>query len=275
MTLAQIRKLTETLNTILMQTFSFNDIKITMNYAARAKHAKNWVVDTHYHPWFEFNYVSKGSLYTTINGTEFLVTAGSSYIIPPGIPHSHRHNGTGDDGICIRFSLNGANENRIISVLSLPYTAPFISGIEKIHLSGGTYCIQAGFALWLMRLFDLRDTVPAHTNPVQNTFAMQVTMYLKEYYKDKIKVSDIANALNTSYRTLARKFAEETGMSVSEKLTEIRIDKAKQLLISTKMSIRDIAAETGYESEFYFSKKFKQKEHIPPATYRILHRIYA
>ncbi len=274
MTLAQIRKLTETLNTVLMQTFSFNDVKITVNYAARAKHAKNWVVDTHYHPWFEFNYVSKGSLYTTINGTEFLVTAGSSYIIPPGIPHSHRHNSTGDDGICIRFSLNGANENPIINVLSLPYTAPFISGIEKIHLSGSAYCVQAGFALWLMRLFDLWNTVPPQTNPVQNTFAMQVTMYLKEYYKDKIKVSDIANALNTSYRTLARKFIDETGMSVSEKLTEIRLDKAKQLLISTKMSVCDIAAETGYENEFYFSRIFKQKENISPTTYRNLHRIH-
>lgn len=267
LTLTQIQELTEKLNIILMKPFCFNDINIVLNYAARAKHAKNWVVATHYHPWFEFNYVSKGSLYTTINGKEFYIEAGQAYIIPPGVPHSHRHNNTGDDGICIRFSLNSTAKNRITDVLSVPRAYPFDVGL-KMKLYGGILSTQAEFAAWLMQLFELWNEKEPKAEIMQNTFAAQVILYLEEYYRTKIKVADISRAMNTSYRTLARKFASETGMSVLDKLTEIRLDKAKQLLISTKLPIYDIAVKVGYENEFYFSKIFKDKINCSPKDYR-------
>lgn len=267
LTLTQIQELSEKLNIILMKPFCFNDINIALNYAARAKHAKNWVVATHYHPWFEFNYVSKGSLYTTINGKEFFVEAGQAYIIPPGVPHSHRHNNTGDDGICIRFSLNSTAKNRIMDVLSVPRAYPFDVGL-KMKLYGGILSTQAEFAAWLMQLFELWNEKEPKAEIMQNTFAAQVILYLEEYYRTKIKVSDVSGAMNTSYRTLARKFAAETGMSVLDKLTEIRLDKAKQLLVTTKLPIYDIAVRVGYENEFYFSKIFKDKINCSPKDYR-------
>lgn len=49
-------------------------------------------------------------------------------------------------------------------------------------------------------------------------------------------------------------------MSISEKLTGIKLGNTKKLLISTDKPIYKIAAECGYENEFYFSKAFKQKE---------------
>ncbi len=86
-------------------------------------------------------------------------------------------------------------------------------------------------------------------------------------------VQDIASAMNTSYRTLIRRFRAETGMSISDKLTEIRLDRAKQLLISTKLPIYEIAAQCGYENEYYFSGIFKKKLHCPPGVYREKFRI--
>ena len=268
MNLKRMLSITENFGRILMQEFEFNGMKIRLNYAARAKHAKNWVLPPHYHPWFEFNYLSKGSLYTTINGAEFYITAGDSYIIPPGVTHSHRGSGIGDDGLCIRFSLTSASGNQIVKALSEPYAAPFNSGIEKVNAEGGIYSVQAKFLLWVMQLYDtLSGREPAVSVP-PSTFSAQVIMYMNEYFAEKISVNDIANAMNTSYRTLARKFNEETGMSVSEKLTEIRLGNAKKMLISTDKPIYKIAAECGYENEFYFSKAFKQREKITPSRYR-------
>ncbi len=273
MTSARLKEFIDKLSVILMRDFEFNGIEISVNYAARAKHSKSWVISSHYHPWYEFNYVSKGSLYTTLNGNEFLITAGSSYIIPPGITHSHRHNGTGDDGICIRFCLNTPQENAISETLSKPHAMPFKSNIEKLNLSGGIYSTQAEFAAWIMRIYELFCADTAPSVQIKYTFANQVILYLEEYYKEKINFSDIANAMNTSYRTLSRKFSAETGMSISDKLTAIRLDKAKQLLVSTNLSMYDIAAQTGYENEFYFSRIFKQKEKISPKAYRKQHFI--
>lgn len=273
MTTEKLKNTVNKLSAVLLREFEFNGIKISVNYAARAKHGKNWIIAPHCHPWFEFNYVSKGSVYTTIDGREFLVCGGMSYIIPPGIVHSHRNNNTGDDGICIRFSLDSAHADRIckdaLSAIAAPHPCAFNSHIDRLNLSGDVCGIQAEFVSWIMHTANtwITPDKSAGINS-KNILSHQVILYLEEYHNTKIKVGDIANAVNMSYRSLSRKFMAETGMTISDKITEIRIRRAKYLLLATKMPLYDIAAEVGYENEFYFSKKFKQAEKISPAVYR-------
>lgn len=262
-----IEKLIPALNT----PFDFNQITVKLIFAKRVKHPRNWVIDTHYHPWFEFNYVSKGSLYTTIEGKEFSINPGESYIIPPGISHSHRHNDTGDDGICLRFCLvpKSNTADNIFKTLSTPTPTPFNPLIDRILLSESLYSTFGEFSAFLMRIYDcLNVNHPPKDQNGDNSFSQQVIMFLEEYHQSKIQSEDISKALNTSYRTLARKFKSETGMTINEKLTEIRINKSKQLLISTDLPMYKIARETGFENEFYFSKRFKQYLGIPPKEYR-------
>lgn len=122
---------------------------------------------------------------------------------------------------------------------------------------------------WLMRLYDKWNENSGGLLTVQdNSISAQVKLYLKEYFKDNIHVEDIANALNISYRSLARRFKNETGITISDQLTKMRIDAAKQLLKDSNMPLYDIAAAVGYENEFYFSKMFKKAEGIPPSKYR-------
>ena len=78
MNLKKINEIINNLSIITLKPFEFNRIHINVNCVLRAKHPKTWTNATHYHPWFEFKYVSKGSVYTTINGTEFLVSSGES-----------------------------------------------------------------------------------------------------------------------------------------------------------------------------------------------------
>lgn len=274
MTYANMKELIEKLSTLIQQPFVFDGLKITVTDVMRAKHPNNWLISDHFHPWFEFNYVAKGSLYTTIEDQEFLVTKGESYIIPPGISHAHRHNNEGDDGICVRFSLQADKENGIEKVLNTPHYAPFRSNIEQITLQGGLKRLSAEFAAWLMGLYDLWSE--AASQPIssrQSTFATQVEFYLMEYGGEKMKAEDVANAMNVSYRTLARKFKQETGLSVMEKLSEIRLNQAKKMLLSTDYTIYKIAQSCGFESEFYFSRYFKEKEGMSPTRYRTQNRI--
>ena len=272
----EINAILNTLSKILMKPFVFENFKIELSYAARAKHSPRWVINTHHHPWFEFNYVSKGSVYTTIADTEFLVTAGESYIIPPGVSHSHRNNGTGDDGICIRFrlvNLDRANSHFLTSIMK-PQPFAFNSNIDRLGLNISEIGIKSEFCMWLFHIYekhydllDTRETIYQNSNDI----SVQVISYIEEYYKRKIKLSDIANVVNTTTRTLTRKFKAETGITIFEKITEIRLAKAKSLLSSTNAQIFDIAIASGYENEFYFSKIFKQYEKISPSNYRKRH----
>ena len=272
MTLRKIKSITNGLAPTVMRRFEFNGAVITVNYAARAKHTKNWDVKPHYHPWFEFNYVSKGSACITIDNTEFSADAGMSYLIPPGVVHSNRSS-SGDDGICIRFSIDFSNVlgeySDLFSALCEPRTCAFDSGIEKVNPSGNVCAVQAEFAAWLMRIAGGHaDFSRLESTDADMIITNQVKVYLEEYYASKISVENISSALNMSYRTLRKKLKNECGRSVSDILSEIRIDRAKRLLLTTDMTVYDIAAAVGYENEFYFSRKFKQSEHVSPLKYR-------
>jgi YesN/AraC family two-component response regulator len=57
-------------------------------------------------------------------------------------------------------------------------------------------------------------------------------------------------------------------MNFSDYLNKVRIDKSKELLTSTDMSILDIALYTGYEDQSYFTKVFKKYTDTTPHKYR-------
>lgn len=253
-----------------MNDYDFCGIRINISYAARAKHSKTWCVKTHSHPWFEFNYVRRGAVRVSVEGAEFSAASGDSYIIPPGVKHSNRSTGEGDDGICVRFSLEAANAEaeKAVEILRRPICAPFNSGIEKMDVRGGEMSSKAEFAALLMRIHDEHTDAALPPMRTSHNLSEQVIMYLNEYYQTKISEQELAEALNVSYRSMARKFKAETGLTVSEKLAEIRLNHAKRSLLSTRLPLYDIAVSCGYDNEFYFSKKFKQKEKLTPSEYR-------
>lgn len=272
MTLKKTARIIERLGSIIMRPIEYNGLKITISYIGRAKHSKTWVIQPHYHPWFEFNYVNSGSVYTTIEDTEFLVESGNSYIIAPGLVHSHRHNNTGDDGLCLRFSIEVVQDTaaaaNIYKTLTKRRSYAFSSDMENIPKSAGICSAEAAFVTWLMNLYDNWREDSSQTIYTDTGITTQVNLYLKEYYKEKINYIDIAAALNISYRSLARRFKAESGTTISECLTSIRLNAAKQLLKESNMPMYDIAGAVGYENEFYFSKVFKDHEGISPSCFR-------
>lgn len=270
MTYKKMTEIVVALQRILMNDYVFCGIRINISYAARAKHSKTWCVKTHSHPWFEFNYVLRGSVCVSIEGSEFTAESGDSYIIPPGVKHSNRSTGEGDDGVCVRFGLEATDTDaeKAVEILRRPICAPFDSGIERMDTRGGIMSIKAEFAALLMHIHDKQSGAALPSMPPSHNVSEQVIMYLNEYYQTKISEKELAAALNISYRSMARNFKAETGLTVSEKLAEIRLNHAKRSLLTTKLSLYDIAVSCGYDNEFYFSRKFRQKEKLTPSEYR-------
>jgi two-component system, response regulator YesN len=72
--------------------------------------------------------------------------------------------------------------------------------------------------------------------------------------------------LNPSYFSVL--FKEQANLNFSEYVTRRRIQRAKELVISTNLPINEIAEEVGYKTSKYFIKIFKEMEGITPSTYR-------
>ena len=84
----------------------------------------------------------------------------------------------------------------------------------------------------------------------------------------KRNVSEIAEILGVDRSTLFRAFKEETGMSPHEYIDRARLFHAGDLLNSSKMSIRDVALNSGFSDVKYFIGWFKKKRGITPGEFR-------
>jgi AraC family transcriptional regulator, arabinose operon regulatory protein len=88
---------------------------------------------------------------------------------------------------------------------------------------------------------------------------------------ETIDFEKLALELQISPATLRRKSMALLGMAPKHYQIQLRIDRAKELLVSTRKSIEDIARLVGYEDAFYFSRLFFKREHRSPTEFRKLH----
>lgn len=92
--------------------------------------------------------------------------------------------------------------------------------------------------------------------------------YIDQHLKDELTQKDVAAHvhLNPSYFSVF--FKEQVKMNFSEYVTRRRIQRAKELMISTNLPINEIAEEAGYKTSKYFIKLFKENEGMTPSAYR-------
>jgi AraC family transcriptional regulator len=80
--------------------------------------------------------------------------------------------------------------------------------------------------------------------------------------------AELARQFNTSRRSLLRLFKATTGTSPSRYIEEMKIDSAKTLLATSKMSMKQIAHEAGYSTASHFSARFHQLTGLTPSAFR-------
>jgi AraC-like DNA-binding protein len=92
--------------------------------------------------------------------------------------------------------------------------------------------------------------------------------YISNNYKRDIGISDISEAVGLSYSHVRKVFKDELGESIVDYINCMRIKEAKQLLLSTDLSIKSIASSIGYNNDQSFTRFFKKYEGMTPGEYR-------
>lgn len=111
-----------------------------------------------------------------------------------------------------------------------------------------------------------RMMTPMHSK--ENHIIHDIARYLENSYHEEISLQDIASRFFLSREYISRKFRQEFGVTLSDFLGRIRIDKAKLLLLNPHLRMVQIAEMVGYQDEKYFSKVFKKLEGQTPNDYR-------
>jgi len=97
---------------------------------------------------------------------------------------------------------------------------------------------------------------------------LRLAALIRENSGEMPSVRDLANEAGYTADHFARVFESVIGQNPQAYAVQVRINRARQLLLSTDLSIKEIADALGYQDVFFFSRQFKQKVGVPPSRYR-------
>ena len=113
--------------------------------------------------------------------------------------------------------------------------------------------------LMFFRLFiDLSAKMETKKETGRNGKIDEIIAYISEHYEYDIRVEGLAEQFGVSSRYIRRCFKEEAGISCSQYITSLRIEKAKEMLWLSAKTVTEIASLTGFNSSQYFSRVFQQ-----------------
>jgi YesN/AraC family two-component response regulator len=138
-----------------------------------------------------------------------------------------------------------------------------------------TRCVLLEALTWISRGQELRaETVPASViapleppSESNGTLSGSVKDFVRQNFDARLDLESIARAVCTNKSHLCCQFKAETGMTVVEYLTKVRIDASKRLLM-TSLKAAEICTLVGFDDPYYFSRVFKKLVGTPPSEFR-------
>lgn len=96
----------------------------------------------------------------------------------------------------------------------------------------------------------------------------QMVLYINGHLAEDITLKRLADEFHMNSSYVSQFFKNNTGMNYREYLTFLRINRAKELLTATKISICEISSQVGFRDYRVFTKVFKKREGVLPSQYR-------
>lgn len=115
----------------------------------------------------------------------------------------------------------------------------------------------------------MMEKIQQHRAFQTTSLAEQGKKYVDQHYSDpELSMKKVSQKLLISPSYFSAVFKKEIGCSFTEKLTEIRMKKAKELVLSTDMKMFEIASQCGFTDQHYFSYSFKKYYDQSPSKMR-------
>ena len=111
---------------------------------------------------------------------------------------------------------------------------------------------------------------PMSSVPFGNTaeLAEAIKIYIRQNYRYQLSTGNIAEAFFVNASYASRRFSERFGITITEYISNIRVEHAKNLLATTGAPIGSIALNVGIDDANYFTRVFKKTVGMSPTEYR-------
>lgn len=231
-------------------------------------------------------YVSRGEgVLETSNVKGYRIKAGTCFFLFPGIWHRYRPDlRSGWEEYWVGF--NGAYpaglmtsnlispEKPVVEVgMNEELLALFHSLIKTVVcLQPGYQQIAAGITLQILGLLAVVVRFRSPLLDRESRIISNAKFIMQETINKPLKLEELVKELSIGYSKFRKLFKKACGMPPNQYHLNLRLEKAKELLCTTNLTINEIAYQTGFESIFYFSRQFKKKNDIAPKSYRTGHQ---
>ena len=245
---------------------------------------KNWSMhDLHSHTHYEIYFLSKGERSFFLANALYKVTAPVLIVIPPHVMHKtegagfERYNVNVSPDYLDPYQTETLNANALQIIKPTPLQAAELTVLfenalqTNKALKHSPYVLRAlfSYAVYLLQNLDADGLPPtAVTKERIPALVLKVIDYMHGHYNEKLTLQALANEFFVSRPTLIYNFKKYTNCSLIDFLLNIRLTKAKELLVNGKKSVEEIAEYCGFSSANYFGLIFKKKEGVSPVKYR-------
>lgn len=117
-------------------------------------------------------------------------------------------------------------------------------------------------------MYENNTNTQADSEKQDDRVISSITRYMQQHLSEEISLSVLADEFHLNPQYISQLFKNEIGVGFLAYLTNIRIEKAKKLLLSTALSVTEISSYSGYSDYRVFTKVFKKTEGITPSQFR-------
>jgi two-component system, response regulator YesN len=117
-------------------------------------------------------------------------------------------------------------------------------------------------------LKDIAQRFQSKFSNQNNQIVERVYKYICENFKKNFSMQDISKAVCYSPNYVSLVFSKQTGQTIKEYITSVRIEHAKTLLLDKSIMIFEIADKCGFSTPYYFSTVFRKIVGVSPKQYR-------
>ena len=248
-------------------------------------------VDRHFHEYFHYIYILSGRGMIEVDYNHYEVNERTLIMVPPGIIHAI-YSMEGHTALDIKFTCDGF----LLSQLkNIGYCVTDILDLEDTLLKriigeavqkqpAFNHVINSYFLTILMHVLQRRqigthmvrtDTLKNQLYGVHQKRRKNIHMaleYIENNLDKEISIRKLAKLCNYNEHYFSTYFKECMGMSPSKYINQLKLDKARFMIVGSDKSITQIAEELGFNSIHYFSRVFKSETGILPADYRKTHQ---
>lgn len=229
----------------------------------------------HDHPVMELVYHPTGSGVTGLAaGGSLSFGEGDVVLYRSLVAHDQTPAGVGAD-VCVHVEVSASLEKHFPSAVVYPPTGDAYVGEEFWSLSrtppdagpGLQAVLDLRAAALLLRLLVTKEHGGPDSDP-QTAHVRRARQYLRDHFARSPDTAEVAAHVGVSPDYLRHVFRRRERTTLNRELTRIRLERAKELLRHSRLPLKDIAAQCGFQNDRYFCTRFAKIEGMTPGDFR-------